>query len=84
MILWRGFCPRYGSPEDPVTGSAHTQLAAYWASKTGLKKFSAKQLSARGGGLRCEVVGDRVFIAGKAVKYLADKIEIKTESQHKC
>ena len=74
----RFFAPKYGIPEDPVTGSAYTQLAPYWASKTGLKKFSAKQLSARGGELRCEVAGDRVLIAGKAVKYMEDKIEIET------
>jgi len=44
----------------------------------GSKKFSAKQLSARVGEPRCEVVGDRVFIAGKAVKYLEGKIEVAT------
>jgi PhzF family phenazine biosynthesis protein len=72
----RFFAPRYGIPEDPVTGSAYTQLAPYWASRTGLTKFRAKQLSARGGELRCELLGDRVFIAGKAVKFLEGKIEI--------
>ena len=74
----RFFAPRYGIPEDPVTGSAYTQLAPYWASKTGLTKFSAKQLSARGGELDCELVDDRVLIAGKAVKYLEGKIEVGT------
>ena len=43
----RFFAPKYGIPEDPVTGSAYTQLAPYWASKTGLKKFSVKQMSSR-------------------------------------
>lgn len=74
----RFFAPKYGIPEDPVTGSAYTQLAPYWASKTGLKKFRAKQLSSRGGELRCEVAGDRVFIAGKAVKFLEGNIRIET------
>lgn len=72
----RFFAPKYGIPEDPVTGSAYTQLAPYWASRTGSKKFSVKQLSPRGGELRCELVGDRVFISGQAVKYMAGKIEI--------
>jgi len=27
----RFFAPKYGVPEDPVTGSAYTQLAPYWA-----------------------------------------------------
>ena len=73
----RFFAPKYGIPEDPVTGSAYTQLAPYWASKTGSKKFSVKQMSSRGGELRCEVSGDRVFISGKAIKYLEGKINIE-------
>lgn len=74
----RFFAPKFGIPEDPVTGSAYTQLVPYWASKTGLKKFSVKQVSSRGGELRCEIAGDRVFISGKAVKYLEGKIKIET------
>jgi PhzF family phenazine biosynthesis protein len=72
----RFFAPRYGIPEDPVTGSAYTQLAPYWASRIGSKRFEVKQLSARGGELSCEFVEDRVFIYGKAVKYMDAKIEI--------
>ena len=72
----RFFAPNYGIPEDPVTGSAYTQLTPYWADKLGLKKFSVKQLSARGGELTCEIEGDRVFISGKAVKYLEGKIVV--------
>ena len=72
----RFFAPNYGIPEDPVTGSAYTQLTPYWADKLGLQKFSVKQMSARGGELTCEIVGDRVLISGKAVKYLKGKIVI--------
>ncbi len=74
----RFFAPNYGIPEDPVTGSAYTQLAPYWASKTGQKRFSVRQMSSRGGELICEISGDRVFISGKAVKYLEGKIKINT------
>jgi PhzF family phenazine biosynthesis protein len=74
----RFFAPKYGIPEDPVTGSAYTQLAPYWASKIGSKKFSVKQMSSRGGELHCELAGDRVFIYGQAVKYLEGKINIET------
>jgi PhzF family phenazine biosynthesis protein len=74
----RFFAPRYGIPEDPVTGSAYTQLAPYWASKTGSTKFSIKQMSSRGGELRCELAGDRVLISGKAVEYMEGKINIGT------
>ena len=70
----RFFAPNYGIPEDPVTGSAYTQLAPYWADKLGLKKFSVKQMSPRGGELTCEIKDDRVFISGRAVKYLEGKI----------
>ncbi len=74
----RFFAPKYGIPEDPVTGSAYTQLAPYWASEIGSKRFSVKQLSARGGELTCEMVGDRVFISGTAIKYMEGKIRIET------
>ncbi len=72
----RFFAPKYGIPEDPVTGSAYTQLAPYWASKIGSKKFRVKQLSSRGGELICELVDGRVFITGKALEYLRGKIRI--------
>jgi len=75
-FIARFFAPKYGILEDPVTGSAYTQLAPYWASKIGPKRFRVKQESFRGGELNCEVVGDRVFISGKAIKYLEGKIEI--------
>lgn len=75
-FIARFFAPKYGIPEDPVTGSAYTQLAPYWASKTGLKRFRAKQVSPRGGELVCEIVDDRVLIYGKAIKYLEGKISI--------
>jgi len=74
----RFFAPKYGIPEDPVTGSAYTQLAPYWASKMGSKRFDVKQVSPRGGELTCEIVDDRVHISGKAIKYLEGKINIET------
>ena len=72
----RFFAPKLGVPEDPVTGSAYTQLAPYWASKLGPKLFKAKQMSLRGGEVYCEIVGDRVLISGKAAKYMEGKITI--------
>ena len=72
----RFFAPKVGVPEDPVTGSAYTQLAPYWATKLGKKKFKAKQMSLRGGELYCEIFGDRVLISGKAAKYMEGKITI--------
>lgn len=72
----RFFAPKYGIDEDPVTGSAHTQLAPYWANQLNQTKFHAKQVSKRGGELICELMGDRVTIAGHATKYLQGSIEI--------
>ena len=69
-FIARFFAPKYGIPEDPVTGSAYTQLAPYWAEKLGSKRFHVKQVSARGGELRCWIERDRVLISGKARKYM--------------
>ncbi len=72
----RFFAPKYGIIEDPVTGSAYTQLAPYWLSKLGKSKFRVKQISKRGGELRCEVINQSIHIYGKAIKYLQGEIEL--------
>ena len=72
----RFFAPRYGINEDPVTGSAHTQLVPFWAEKLEQTKFHAKQISMRGGELWCELLDDRVSISGEAVRYLEGAIEV--------
>jgi len=72
----RFFAPKYGINEDPVTGSAYTQLAPYWAEVLGKQQLRAKQVSQRGGEVACSVEGDRVVIAGKAVKYMEATIEV--------
>ena len=66
----RYFAPRAGINEDPVTGSAHCTSAPYWAERLGVQELSARQVSARGGRLRCVIQGDRVLISGRAVTYL--------------
>jgi len=63
----RYFAPWMGVDEDPVTGSAHTVLAPYWAKVLGKTVFRAYQASERGGELILELFGDRVFITGGAV-----------------
>jgi len=72
----RFFAPKVGINEDPVTGSAYTKLVPYWAQKTGKNRFHARQVSERGGELRCELKDDRVLIGGTAVLYLKGEIEI--------
>jgi PhzF family phenazine biosynthesis protein len=70
----RFFGPQVGVPEDPVTGSAHTTLTPIWAEKLKKNKMTAKQLSARGGLLTCELLGERVEITGRAVTYMEGRI----------
>ena len=66
----RFFGPAVGVPEDPVTGSAHCTLTPYWSKRLGKKRLQARQISARGGSLRCEDRGERTAIAGRAVLVL--------------
>ncbi len=63
----RVFGPAVGIDEDPVTGSTHCSLTPFWSRRLGKSKMNALQLSARGGALSVELVGDRVKIAGQAV-----------------
>ncbi len=72
----RFFGPKFGIPEDPVTGSAHCELAPYWQAKLGKDRFAARQVSKRGGELQCEVSGDRVILTGGAVKFMEGEIAI--------
>ena len=72
----RFFAPAQGVPEDPVTGSSHTTLTPYWAKRLGKTELEARQLSRRGGTLRCALNGDRVSIGGRAVLYLEGHISV--------
>lgn len=74
----RMFAPKVGIPEDPVTGAAHCLLTTYWAERTGKTRFTARQLSSRGGELECELRGERVLISGRAVKYLQGEILLQS------
>jgi PhzF family phenazine biosynthesis protein len=72
----RYFAPDAGIAEDPVTGSAHCTLVPYWAQRLGQTSLHARQVSARGGELWCTLAGDRVKIAGHAVRYLRGEISL--------
>lgn len=74
----RSFCPKLSIPEDPVCGSAHCQIAAYWSEVLGSSAIDAYQASKRGGYLHCELSGNgRIAISGEAV--LVAVSEIKAE-----
>ncbi|MFD3807888.1 PhzF family phenazine biosynthesis protein [Streptomyces sp. NPDC058611] len=67
----RFFSPAEGIPEDPVTGSAHTALAPYWAARLGrTDRLTGFQASARTGLVGAAVHGDRVHLTGHAVTVL--------------
>ncbi len=71
----RFFAPALGVPEDPVTGSAHCELAPYWAARLGRDSLRARQVSRRGGDVLCEVRGDRVILRGTAVTFMVGEID---------
>ncbi|WP_282793332.1 PhzF family phenazine biosynthesis protein [Streptomyces sp. CC224B] len=63
----RGFFPRVGIDEDPVTGSAHTALAPFWSGRLGRADLTGLQASARSGLVRTGLRGDRTLLTGRAV-----------------
>ncbi|OJF81579.1 PhzF family phenazine biosynthesis protein [Nocardia seriolae] len=66
----RVFAPGQGIPEDPVTGSAHAQLTPLWSRELGRTTLRARQLSRRGGSMRCHLRDDRVRLTGRCRRYL--------------
>lgn len=72
----RFFAPKYGIPEDPVTGSAHCMLASYWAERLGKTRLQARQVSARSGEVGCELRDGRVLLSGRAVTYMLAEIRL--------
>jgi predicted PhzF superfamily epimerase YddE/YHI9 len=72
----RFFAPTAGIDEDPVTGSAHSQLIPFWSNKLNRTTMTALQLSKRRGTIFCEQKGDRVIMAGNCVFYMKGEFEI--------
>ncbi len=75
-FVCRFFAPKFGINEDPVTGSAYTQLVSYWSKVLNKNDFHTKQLSLRGGIVDCELQENRCIIKGSAVKYFEGQISI--------
>lgn len=76
----RFFGPNCGVPEDPVTGSAHCALAAYWSDRLRKADMRAVQLSARGGEIEIRLKGARVLLTGRCETYLRGAIAEPKES----
>ncbi|MEW6411088.1 MAG: PhzF family phenazine biosynthesis protein [Candidatus Zixiibacteriota bacterium] len=66
-FISRYFAPDVGINEDPVTGSAHCCLGPYWMDRLVKTDLRAYQASKRGGRLRVQVEGNRVYLFGQAV-----------------
>jgi PhzF family phenazine biosynthesis protein len=75
-IVSRVFVPYLGVDEDPVTGSAHAALTAYWAKRLGKAEFTALQASARTGILQCRLEGDRVILGGRCQTVIAGQFQL--------
>lgn len=73
----RFFAPGAGVDEDPVTGSAHSQLIPFWSEKLNKKNLHALQLSKRGGEIWCQQLNaDRVTMAGNSIFYMKAEISL--------
>jgi PhzF family phenazine biosynthesis protein len=72
----RFFAPLHGIAEDPVTGSTHCVLTPYWAERLDKNSLTAKQVSRRGGELRCLLEASAVTLVGDVQPYLFGHIEV--------
>lgn len=72
----RCFFPALKVDEDPVTGSAHCELAPYWGKELGKRELIGRQISSRPGTVICALEGDRVKLTGKAADYLKGSISL--------
>lgn len=72
----RFFAPKFGIPEDPVTGSAHCTLTPYWSARLGKLHMQAQQVSQRIGDIECELKGPRVELTGQAITFMQAEIHI--------
>jgi len=70
-FISRFFAPWVGINEDPVTRSAHTILAQYWAKKLGKKELKGYQMSERGGEITVNILeNNRMELIGKSILVL--------------
>lgn len=76
-FISRYFNPWVGVNEDPVTGSVHTLLTAYWGKLLRKNEMKAYQASDRGGEIILRILsGNRVELIGQAVVILKGELYI--------
>ncbi|MFL6164260.1 MAG: PhzF family phenazine biosynthesis protein [Jatrophihabitantaceae bacterium] len=75
----RFFPPSVGIAEDPVTGSAHTVLAPFWAERLGIDRLTGLQVSRRTGLVSVRLVGECAELTGAAVVVLDGELTAAVE-----
>ena len=75
-VVSRVFVPYLGLDEDPVTGSAHAALTAFWERRLGRREFTALQASNRTGVLHCRLEGDRVLLGGQCHTVIVGQFQL--------
>lgn len=75
-IVSRCFGPGVGIDEDPVTGSMHCVLSAYWCPRLGKNELRAEQASARGGTVGVKLACDRTLLSGSAITVLTGDLVV--------
>lgn len=73
----RSFCPKISIPEDAVCGSAHCQIADYWAGDLHRNEIYAYQASRRSRYLNCRLLeNNRIAISGNATLMAIAELQI--------
>ncbi len=78
-FVFRYFAPQYDTPEDPATGSAAVQLAAFWQPRLQVEKMQVRQLSHHGAAMEVACRGDTVELTAR-VGYRGDDGPRRTQS----
>jgi predicted PhzF superfamily epimerase YddE/YHI9 len=73
-FISRYFAPAMGVPEDPVTGSAHCALGAFWQQRLGRSAMRGYQASSRGGLIELTNLGERTQLCGKGVTIMRGEL----------
>ena len=74
----RAFCPGYGMPEDPVTGSLNAGLGQWLAGSTLPTSYVASQgtVLGRAGRVQVQRVGDQVWVGGETRTTVAGSVDL--------
>lgn len=74
----RAFCPGYGMPEDPVTGSLNAGVGQWLAGRRLPTSYVASQgtVLQRAGRVHVELVGDQIWVGGETRTTVAGSVDI--------